>query len=197
MIPFPDRKYAVVYADPPWRTQVAGWNAEVGKDGGRHNPKDKYKFEVLDQPPYNTMTDDEIMAMPVKDIITDDALLFIWCIENRIPIITQLMETWGFRWGSVAFVWHKTGQVCLWKENAPFGPLPRRGCEFCFMGKRGKWIGRNVDVRQYLNSPRREHSRKPDEVRLRIDQLVGDVPKIELFARKRFTGWDAWGDETP
>jgi len=180
--PFPVKKYAVVYADPPWRTNVA---RQVGDNN------------ISGPVPYNTMTDGEIMSLRVVDIVQDDALLFIWAIDSRIPILPAVLEAWGFRWGGMAFIWHKTGQRSLCGENAPFGPLPRRGCEVCFMGKRGRWIGQNIDVRQFLNAPRREHSRKPDEIRGRIDQLVGDVPKIELFARKRFPGWDSWGDGLP
>jgi len=193
MIPFPDKKYAVIYADPPWAETVAGWDYEKGKEGGRHNPR--YMFQPGDAPPYKTMTNEDIMALPVESISMESDLFFLWCTESRIPIISPLMEAWGFKYRSLAFVWHKTGQQSLTGENAPFGPLPRRSCEFYFMGKRGKWIGRNIDVRQFLNAPRREHSRKPDEIRGRIVELVGDVPRIELFARRRVAGWDAWGDE--
>ena len=184
MIPFPKMKYAVVYADPPWDIRAPRWTPEKGH----------VDCQPLDYP---VMTDGEIISLPVDDIIQEDALLFIWCVDSRIPILPAVLEAWGFRWGGTAFIWHKTGQRSLCGENAPFGPLPRRGCEVCFLGKRGRWIGQNVDVRQFLNAPRREHSRKPDEVRLRIEKLVGPVPKIELFARRRYPGWDAWGDEVP
>jgi site-specific DNA-methyltransferase (adenine-specific) len=194
MIPFPDKKYAVIYADPPWDTRYTGGGfgcAAYWREGKLVNHKPSVSVELK----YSTMTDKEIMELSVKGIVMDDALLFIWCIDSRIPILPELMTAWGFEFKTLAFIWHKTGQVSLTGENAPFGPLPRHSCEYCFMGKRGKWIGRNIDVRQFLNAPRREHSRKPDEIRGRIVELVGDVPRIELFARRRVAGWDAWGDE--
>lgn len=178
MIPFPDKKYAVIYADPPWEARCFDFS---------------HRYD--DVVPYKTMTIEGIRALPVKEIVLDDALLFMWCVESHIPFMSTVMLDWGFEYVSVAFVWHKTSQTTLFRECPTFTVPPLRSCEFCFMGRRGKSLAKNYKVHQFLNSPRRSHSQKPDEVRSRIVALAGDVPRIELFARRRVAGWDAWGDE--
>jgi N6-adenosine-specific RNA methylase IME4 len=75
---FPKEKYNIIYADPPWHlTYVKQWN---------RNPKIKEKYKIV-KLPYPTLTDEEIINLPVKNITSDDAILFIWCIDSRIPIL--------------------------------------------------------------------------------------------------------------
>ena len=163
--------------------------------------------EVL---PYQTMTDEEIMAMPIKDISADDALLFMWVTDNRIPKIKELMAAWGFKYNSLAFIWNKitkctTNQIDIFNEMASekvrttLTPYTRRSCEYCFLGTKGSAIDLIKDhyVLQYVAwaSRSRKHSEKPDEVRKRIVKLCGDIPRVELFAREQKLGWDVWGNQ--
>ena len=67
--------------------------------------------------------------------------------------------------------------------------------ELCLLGVRGKFFRNKKNVYQALLHPRMEHSKKPDEVRNRIVELCGDLPRIELFAREKTSGWDVWGNE--
>lgn len=110
------------------------------------------------------------------------------------------MEAWGFEYKTAAFVWvKKTSRA---GGNAwGMGAYTRANAEVCLLGvtkgfKAGEMV-KSHRVHQIVESPVREHSRKPEEVRDRIVELLGDVPRIELFARERFPGWDAWGDELP
>lgn len=108
------------------------------------------------------------------------------------------MEAWGFTYKTAAFVWVKTYA----KSGKPFwgmGQYTRANAEVCLLGispdfRAGTQI-KSHRVHQIVTAPFEGHSKKPDEVRRRIVELLGDVPRIELFARERAEGWDAWGDE--
>jgi N6-adenosine-specific RNA methylase IME4 len=109
----------------------------------------------------------------------------------------------GFECKTVGFVWVKMPKY--WSaDQLPLRVRPKMGCgyytransEQCWIARRGKGVKRRSNrVEQVVYAPVREHSRKPDEVPRRIDQLVGDVPRIELFAREQRPGWVAWGDQ--
>ena len=105
-------------------------------------------------------------------------------------------QSWGFSYKTLGFSWIKTNK----KNKKPFfgiGFYTKSNCEVCLLAIKGK--PSNLKKSNYVSScvisDREEHSKKPDEVRIRINELVGDVPKIELFARKKIEGWDCWGDE--
>lgn len=178
-----NNKYPVIYADPPWKTgyfkQYRGQ-----KEGGQ-------KSVGL---PYTTMTDEEIKALPIKKIAADDAVLFMWCIDSRIADIKEIMKAWGFDFKAVGFVWVKKAKTTN-GTNATFGSYTRRSCEFCFIGTKGRYIIRQKAVEQLIIEPKSEHSRKPNTARERIIQIMGEIPKIELFARQKVEGWDCWGNE--
>lgn len=177
----PQKKYQIVYADPAWEIKylketLAGIN----------------DYEL----PYDTMTDEEIINIAVKDIIADDAILFLWCIDSRIPILQRLMRNWGFEYKTVGFVWYKRS-IHTNYENATMSKYTRKSCEFCFIGTRGKYLVKNPTKPQFISEPKREHSRKPDAIRTRIVEMCGDIPRVELFGRQRFEGWDIWGNDAP
>lgn len=108
------------------------------------------------------------------------------------------MEAWGFRYITAAFVWVKT-YAKSGKLFFGMGQYTRANAEVCLLGIapvfKAKERIRSHRVHQIVLSPFEGHSKKPDEVRRRIVELLGDVPRIELFARERADGWDAWGDE--
>ena len=177
---FPNKKYNIIYADPPWRFKY------YGKSDDRYRRAEKH---------YNVMDLEDIKKLPVKDISNDDCMLFLWVIDPMLKQGLEVMEAWGFKYKTVAFTWVKTN-----KNNGFFtgmGYWTRANPEMCLLGTKGNPKRGNADVPQLIISKRREHSRKPDEIRYNIVRLCGDLPRIELFARERIEGWDAWGNELP
>ena len=190
MIPFPSKKYEIIYADPPWTFKTYS-------DKGKDKSPEKH---------YNTMCDDDIYNMPVQNIVDHNAILFIWV---TYPLMIQgfnTIEAWGFQYKTCAFCWVKTNKRYSINQSSFFpednfdsftglGHWTRANSELCLLATRGKPKRVSKSVRQLIYEPIREHSRKPDCTRERIVELVGDLPRIELFARQRHDGWDAWGNE--
>jgi N6-adenosine-specific RNA methylase IME4 len=185
---FPTDKFSVIYADPPWTFKT--WSTK----GKGRSPENHY----------GCMSLADIRALPVSDIAADNCALFLWVTDPLLPEGLKLMEEWGFKYKTIAFVWVKTNQSYkrkrpLWIEQDFFtgmGYWTRANSELCLLGTRGKPKRQSAAVKRLIIAPRREHSRKPDEVANRITQLMGDVPRIELFARQASKGWIAWGNET-
>ena len=178
----PDKKYAVIYADPPWSYRQHGTSAKSRGNAAQH---------------YKTMATSEICTLPVQNIAQKNAMLFLWATFPQIEDAIRVMEAWGFEYKTAAFLWVKT-----YKSGKMFwgmGAYTRANAEVCLLGVtpdfRAKDKIKSHKAHQVIEAPFAGHSVKPDEVRQRIVQLVGDVPRIELFARQRFLGWDAWGDE--
>ena len=170
-------KYSIIYADPPWSYKA--WNAKTGhKSAAAH---------------YSTMSLSQICGLPIQDITAEDCVLFLWSTYPNLPQAFQVMEAWGFTYKTVAFTWVKT-----YKSGKPvvgLGYWTRANAEICLIGVKGRIRRVNSGVSQIILSCQREHSRKPDEARERIVQLMGDLPRIELFARQCSEGWDVWGTE--
>lgn len=186
-IEFPDKKYSIIYADPPW---------------SYYNDMTVYPdcttVKGMRRPPYPVMSSDDISALPVKNIAEDNSILFVWTTDYHLDkCIGKIIPSWGFEYKTIGFVWQK-----LNKKNDPVcfmgAYTMKSGVEICLLATRGKNAHKLVkkhNIRSLVQSQRLHHSKKPDEVRSRIADLVGDVPRIELFARDRFDGWDAWGNE--
>lgn len=125
---------------------------------------------------------------------------FMWATFPNIADAIKVMEAWGFKYKTAAFVWVKKNA----KNGGNFmglGAYTRANAEVCLLGvtpdfKAGASI-KSHSVHQIIEAPFEGHSKKPDEARRRIVELLGDVPRIELFARQRADGWDAWGNEVP
>lgn len=179
MIPFPKKKYNIIYADPAWHI--------------KYLKETKKGFNVYDLP-YQTLKDNEIINLPVKNIVDENAILFLWCIDSRIPILTTLMKSWGFEFKTTGFVWNKIAKTTN-GVNATIGKYTRKSCEFCFIGTRGKSLAKIHYQNQYFPQPKTFHSQKPKQIRDMIVTMCGDLPRIELFARQKTDGWDAWGNE--
>lgn len=198
---FPDKKYSIILADPPWK--FANWSDKA------HGAARAW---------YDCLSLDELKLLPVSDIADDNCALFLWTTGPKLAegVHLPLMWAWGFRPVTMAFTWTKTT-----KDGSPYcglGFYTRSGTEHCMLGVKGggvlSWFqdenstdycmlglkGRmkreSARVRQVISSPRRLHSQKPDEQYERIEELFGDVPRIELFARAATRpGWDTWGIE--
>ena len=111
-----------------------------------------------------------------------------------------MLEAWGFQYKTAAFGWVKRNAksgTSLWGRGA----YTRANAEVCLLGVspgfKAKERIRSHRVHQIIEAPFEGHSKKPDETRRRIVELLGDVPRLEMFARQRVEGWDAWGNEAP
>lgn len=172
-------KYNIIYADPPWSFK-------------NYNDQTATRW-VGDQ--YPLMTVEEICRLDVASVAADDSVLFMWTTMPFLDRSFEVMEAWGFKYKTVGFVWVKTypgtGNIVLSQ-----GYYTRSNSELCLIGRRGKMLKRkSAAVSQVVIAPRTRHSAKPPEVRDRIVDLFGDLPRIELFARDAAPGWDNWGNE--
>jgi len=181
------KKYQVIYADPPWSYYN---DASVTPEQVGNN--------VLIKPPYSVLSSKDICNIPVSQISDDDCILFIWTTDFHLEKCLNVINAWGFKYRTMGFVWQK-----LDKKNNPVcstggAYTMKSGVELCLLAAKGrspKLINKR-NIKSLVVSQRDHHSKKPDEVRNRINNLVkNDVNKIELFARHRFDGWDAWGNE--
>ena len=166
----PEGRYRVILADPPWRFETRGEGSKAAAE--RHYP---------------TMALADVELLPVMDLAADDAALFLWVTSERLADAPRIMVQWGFELVSTAFVWVKEGQPGL-------GYWTRKGSELCLLGTRGSPRRAAADVAEVVHAPRTRHSEKPAEVYTRIERLVSG-PYLELFARGRRAGWDAWGND--
>ena len=176
-IKFPDKKYNIIYADPPW----------TYKDAKSNDPR-------MGGITYPTMTLDEIKSLPIQEISDKDSSLFMWATMPLLKEALEVIDAWGYKYTTCAFTWVKqnpSGQGIY----SGLGHWTNGNAELCLFAKRGKPRRVAKNVKQIVLSPRGRHSAKPVEVRDRIVSLVGDLPRIELFAREKADGWDSWGNE--
>lgn len=182
--------YRVILADPPWQFNSL-W-------GGRPKKTEAgYPSRAVDAH-YETLSMDEICALPVADLAADDCVLFMWTCWPVLQASFRVLDAWGFTYKTCAFSWMKADPYRLFADDkTPFagmGYWTRANTEPCLLATRGKPKRLHADVRQGVIAPRREHSRKPDCIHERIERLVAG-PYCELFARASRPGWDSWGNE--
>lgn len=163
------KKYQIIYADPPWE-----W--KTYSDKGRKKTPDNH---------YSLMSLKELESLEIP--ADKDSTLFMWVQDGHLHNGIHLGEKWGFIYKTIGFVWDK--------QNFGMGYWTRKGAEICLLFTKGHPKRISSGVRQFISEKAREHSRKPDAVRDRIIELVGDLPRIELFARQKTPGWDVWGNE--
>ena len=168
----------MIYADPPWAYRV--WSKKGnGRSAESHYP---------------TMSIEEIADLPVNELADENCALFLWVTFPLLKEIWKVIDAWGFTYKSVAFVWIKQNK----KADSLFwgmGYWTRANAEICILATKGSPKRYSKRVHQVIVSHIEEHSKKPEEARRRIEQLMGDVPRIELFARRETPGWDVWGNE--
>ena len=140
------------------------------------------------------MSIEEIKALPVGDLAAKDCALFLWITFPCLFEALEVLESWGFSYKTVAFVWIKQNR----KNDNLFtgmGYWTRANAEICILATKGHPKRVSASVHQVIISHIEEHSKKPQEARDRIVKLMGNVPKIELFARNTTPGWDVWGNK--
>ena len=177
MITFPNKKYQIIYADPPWNFNFKN------RRGLSVEAKERL---------YDTMNPEEIIALPVNHIADENCILFLWVMNSEIPLALKCIESWGFIYKTVGFTWVKT-RVNTYHFGG--GNWTRSNPEQCLLATKGHIKRVSASVRNLVVSPLQGHSKKPDQIREDMVQLVGPLPRIELFARERYDGWDAWGNE--
>lgn len=177
-----DKKYDIIYADPPW---------EYKQSGSEKNSRGMAKQH------YQTMKTQNIAVLPIQKLCTDSAICFLWATFPNIAEALTTMKAWGFTYKTAAFVWVKKNKCGsnFWG----MGQYTRANAEVCLLGVSKKTKAseqvKSHKIHQIVESIVRRHSEKPNEVRERIVQLLGDIPRIELFARQQVDGWDCWGNE--
>lgn len=183
----PYRHFRCVNADPDWDFK-SNSVAKPGRNARRH---------------YECSSLEEIAALPVERYVAPRAVLFFWITGPffvkgaHLPI----MRAWGFEPTAIGFVWVKLNK----NANPHFftlrdifmggGFTTRKNAEFCLIGKRGGSVRVDASVMEPIISPRREHSRKPEESYERMERYC-DGPRLELFGRRQRPGWEVRGDES-
>lgn len=190
-IAVPAGGFSAIYADPPWAFRTfSGENMTPHRCAEDH---------------YRTMDLAALKALPVADVAARDCALFMWIVGSHLAESIELAAAWGFTFKTDAFYWIKqrlidadqidmfTGDIA--EPRMGFGYWTRKQVEPCWLFTRGNPRRLSKGVRQVILEPRREHSRKPEIARERIEQLVAG-PYLEMFARTTRAGWAAWGNET-
>ena len=181
----PSKRYRVIYADPPWTF------ATYSRKGKGRSPEAHY----------DCMTLDGIKALPVADWAADDCVLLLWATDPLLEKAFDVIRAWGFTYKTVGFYWAKlqrNASPATFERTSFFtgmGFWTRANPEPCLLATRGRPKRRSADVRKLVVAPRREHSRKPEEMYDHIEALCGG-PYLEMFARSSRPGWDSWGIET-
>lgn len=183
-IKFPEKKYQIIYADPPWHYKSRKY---------QDNDRDPLSIDSY----YPTMDIQEIKALPVKKICDKDCACFLWVTDSHLADGVEVLRAWGFEYRTIAFIWLKKTNKGNVYVNV--GPWTLKSTEICILGIKGKMMKYKVDttVRSLIEAERTVHSRKPNETRTRIERLFPNTKRIELFARELTEGWDSWGDELP
>jgi len=178
MIPFPDKKYQIIYADPPWK--YGKW--------GKANPKSRPNSITYDMP-YPTMSVWQISRLPVELLADDNCDLYLWATQKYLPDAFAVMSAWGFKYCQT-LTWGKTPRGT--GQGGLFCPTT----EFLILGRKGKTPQKKrIDSTWWnIKRPHNSHSTKPEFFRELIEK-VSEFPRIELFAREKTEGWDVWGNE--
>lgn len=190
----PRGHYGAILADPPWHFKTYN-------EKGRKRSPDWKPFKGSPSQHYDTMSTEDIVALPLADLAADNCCLFMWVSWPMLPDAMKLIDAWGFEYKTCGFDWMKAhaGQIDMLRDDSDvlmgMGYWTRANSEPCLLATRGKPKRLSAAVRQGIIEPRREHSRKPDCVHGRIEKLVAG-PYLELFARAPRAGWDVWGNET-
>lgn len=160
------------------------------------------------------MSVNDIAALPVASWAAEDAVLLLWATDPLLDKALEIVRAWGFAYKTVGFYWAKLNKSSGYRPHHSPGPEPedksqnrrfdeksfftglgfwtRANPEMCLLATRGKPRRKSSAVKKLVIAPRREHSRKPDEVYDRIEALC-DGPYLEMFARHSRPGWDSFG----
>lgn len=183
--PLPAGPYDVVLADPPW----AYWGQQ-----------DKWTAAAKH---YQTVDTRDLARLPVRDVLADRAVLFMWTTGPKMREAMWLGRAWGLHYRSMGFVWVKTRRDGVTPIGAQ-GIRPsvtKQLTEFVLAWstvQKGRPLAlADESIVQTVLAPVGRHSEKPQAVQDRIDRMYPGSRRLELFARAARPGWDAWGLEAP
>lgn len=173
--------YQCIVIDPPWFYRLRS--------------KDKTHRNRI---PYQPMRTEEILALPIPELCgSNGCILWLWFTNNHMIEAAQCLQTWGFELKTI-LTWEKVTKDGT-KTHLGVGHWLRNSTEHCALAVRGNvkaFSGRTLtNESTILHSPRREHSRKPENFYQLVDKLCPDITKLEMFARESRDGWDCWGDQ--
>src|SRR6185436_19342739 len=151
-----DRRYNILYIDPPWSYRVHNNDSNGTRNASTH---------------YKTMTDQDIIKLPIGKIAAPDCALFLWVTNPNLLLLNDIFKSWGFEFKTVAFTWVKT--YTSGKIWSGMGYYTRSGSESCFLATRGHLKVKSHSVKQVIVAPYTKHSEKPPQIRNRIVQLYG------------------------
>ncbi|HIE1975975.1 TPA: MT-A70 family methyltransferase [Escherichia coli] len=173
-------KYTLIYADPPWTFRDKAADGQRGAG---------FKYPAM-----NLL---DICRLPVWELAADNCLLAMWWVPTQPLEALKVVEAWGFRLVTMkGLTWNKCGKRQTNKLVMGMGSTTRANSEDCLFAVKGNLPERiNAGIIQSFTAPRLDHSRKPDVAREKLVQLLGDVPRIELFARHTSHGFDVWGNQ--
>lgn len=175
-LPSPNQsgRYDVIYADPPWTFNTYSFKGK-GRGAEAH---------------YDCLSIEQIKGMPVSDWAKKNSVLYLWTTVPHLPQALQVIDAWGFKYKS-SFVWVK--------DKIGTGYWARNRHELLLISSRGSNVCpryRGIPaVDSVISGQQRAHSQKPDQAREIIDRYHPDAVKLEIFAREKVAGWDAWGLE--
>lgn len=183
------KKYNIIYADPAWTFSSRLRNGSLEANGTK-NVVHRSLSET-----YNTMSVEEICNLKVSEITDNDCVLFMWTTDAHLEEAMKVIKSWGFKYKTIGFTWLKKEKSGVQSCYVGFWTL--KCGEICLLATKGnmsKYLKKR-NVRQLVEATRGRHSEKPQEVRNRIVEMFGDIPRVELFARQKVEGWDCWGNE--
>jgi len=163
----PQGKYFVLYADPPWQYQNVG-------------------FDESAEQQYPTMSVEKICELPIPDLVTDKAVLFLWVTNAFINEGLQVCEAWGFKY-KTNFAWIKS-------SGPSIGWFTKSRHELLFIATKGEGVHPEEKFNSWFESKVKTHSKKPELIYGIIEKMYSG-PYVELFARNTRKGWDSWGNE--
>lgn len=174
--------YGVIYADPPWSYKTYSEPVEGTVP---------HRSEVK---PYDSMTREELLELPVHMLAAKNCVLHMWTISSHVDQSFELAARWGFTFKSMSFVWVKTQKGDPETPKMGMGKWVRQEAEVCLLFTKGSPKRLSAGVHQVILEPAREHSRKPDDLYGRVEALSAG-PYAELFSRSNRPGWDAMGNQ--
>lgn len=181
-IDLPTKKYDILLIDPPWSYygQQDKWGAAA-------------KF-------YATMTDEDILSLPIADLLNKKAVVFVWATAPRLDIAIDAIRSWGLHYRGVAFTWVKTTKSGVPIKAQGVRPsIVKPTCEFVLVAsnvKKGRPLQlASESIVHTVLAPVNEHSAKPEEIQKRIETMYPNSNRLEMFARRKRIGWECWGNE--
>lgn len=173
--------YKIIYCDPPWQ-----FNNKRTGGSMKSGASSKYRVTGIET----------LKLLDVASITADDAILIMWYVSAMPQEALDLVKSWGFTLKNMnGFVWNK-----ITKKGLPFfgmGFYTRAGSESAIIATKGKFRPASHSIRAVITSKVSEHSVKPESFREAVISLCGDLPRLEMFARKASDGWDVFGDQAP